>query len=141
MIIKSRNLNKDECYACSRTDIKKIISQDEEITVSFGYLNRNHCFDSKFIKRPQINGLIISSFQINKRLNIDEMSPILSFYVLCDGRYTVDKKEIFKATVLPKIKEWYHEVISEQNVLVPGVQVLLVEWTGEGFKLHIQRYK
>lgn len=141
MIIKYRDLNKNEYYACNITEMKKVFAQDDDLLVSYGYLNKNHCFDSKFIKRPRIDGLIISDFQINKRLNINDMSPILSFYVICDRRYTDDKQEAFSKTVLPKINEWYHKTISAQNALVPGVEVLLVEWTGEDFKLHTQRYK
>ena len=140
MEIKSRGINKNECFACSMADIKKSFSQDDDLFVSFGYLSRDHHFDSKFIKRPTIKGVVISSIQINKRLNVVDPRPIFSFYVIQDDRYIEKYKNNFRDTILPKINKWYHETLSKPESSIPGVEVLLVEWIGEDFKLHVSRF-
>ena len=43
-------------------------------------------------------------------------------------------------SILPKINEWYHQVLSVPEYSIPGIEVLLVEWTGDNFKLHACRY-
>lgn len=140
MEIKSKGLNKHECFACSAADIKKVFCKDDDLFVSFGYLGGNYRFDSKFIKRPAIEGVIIASIQINKRLNIVDSRPIFSFYVIQDDRYIEKYKNIFCETMLPKINRWYHETLSKPESSIPGVEVLLVEWIGDDFKLHISRF-
>lgn len=140
MEIKVRNLNKKECYACKPKDIKKIFTQEDNLFISFGFLYRNHHFDTKFIKRPCINGNIISSLQVNRRLKTADLNPILSFYVIKDDRYNDKYAEIFGESILPKINEWYHQILSKSEYYIPGIEVLLVEWTGDNFKLHFCRY-
>jgi len=139
MEIKLRSLNKHEYYACSVKDVKNVFSHEDGLFIGFGFLNRNHSFDSKFIKRPRIEGLIISSVQINRRSNIIDSTPILSFYVIKDDMYN-KCKDIFCESILPKINEWYHDTLSKPDSSIPGVEVLLVEWTGDNFKLHICRF-
>jgi hypothetical protein len=140
MEVKSRGLNKHECFACNIADVKEMFFQDDDLFISFGFLHRNHYFDSKFIKRPIIEGIIISSIQINRRLNVVDSRPILSFYVIRDDRYIEKYKDIFCETILPKINEWYHKALSKPESSIPGVEVLLVEWTGDNFKIHISRF-
>ncbi len=140
MEIKLRSLNKHECYACSVKDVKKVFSHEDGLFSSFGFLNRNHSFDSKFIKRPRIEGLIISSAEINRRSNVIDSRPILSFYVIKDDVYNDKHKDIFCESILPKINKWYHATLSKPDSSIPGVEVLLIEWTGDDFKLHICRF-
>lgn len=138
--IKLRKLNKQEQYACSIKDIKRIFSNDDILLINFGFLHRDFTFDSAFLKRPCINGLIISSFQINRRLNIIESEPILSFYVIKDDRFSNKYKDIFLESILPKMYEWYHETLSKPENSIPGVEELLIEWAGESFKVHSCRF-
>lgn len=140
MEIKLRRLNKHEYYACSVKDVKKVFSHEDGLFISFGFLNRNHRFDSKFIKRPRIEGLIISSGQINRRTEVIDSRPILSFYAIKDDRYNDKHKDSFCQSILPKINKWYHETLAKPDSSIPGVEVLLVEWTGDDFKLHICRF-
>jgi hypothetical protein len=129
-------LNKYEQFACRSKEVKKIFLNEDNLFISFGFLNRNFYFDNKFIKRPYVEGIIMSSFQINKRLNVIDSRPILSFYVIRDDRYTDKYIEIFTESILPKMYEWYHKILSKSETSIPGVEELLIEWTGEGFKIH-----
>lgn len=138
--IKVRNLNKQELYVCNVKDVKRIFSNEDIIFISFGFLHRDFNFDSAFLKRPCIEGLIISSLQINRRLNVIDSKPILSFYVIRDDRYIDKYKDIFLESILPKMYEWYHQTISKSDTSTPGVEELLVEWTGGNFKMHSCRF-
>lgn len=140
MKIKIRGLNQHECYACSIGDIKKVFSQEDDLFIDFGFLHRNYISDSKFIKHPHIEGLIVSSIQINRRLDAVDSTPILSLYVIKDNRYNDKYKDIFCESVLPKISEWYYKTLSESDCSILGVGVLLTEWTGSDFELHICRF-
>ena len=141
MQIKYRKLNKNECYACSVKDIKEVIQNDEQLHVRFGSLGRDYRFDSKHIKRPHIEGAIISSFQKNRRLGMEEHEPILCFYAIKDERYDDKYREAFKHSILPKVMNWYREVNEKQTTAIPGVEELLVEWADTKFKIHQCRFK
>ena len=140
MEIKLKNLNKHEHYACSIKDIKKFFLQNDNLFISFGFLNKNHRFDSKFIKHPRIEGLIISSIEISRRLNVIDLEPIWNFYVIKDDMYNEKHKDIFCESILPKINKWYHEILLKPNSSIPGVEAILVELTVDKLKLHICRF-
>ena len=140
MKIKFQNLNQNESYACTKQDIKKVVTQEDDIFINFGNHGRSFSFDSKFIKRPHIDGQIIVSISINKRLNISDANPSLSFYVIRDEMYDQKYRNIFCESILPKIHDWYDKTLSNTNSFIPGVYELLVEWTGDSFKLHDCRF-
>lgn len=140
MEIKFRNHNKQECYACKIKDVKQVFSIENDLYISFGYLHRGYRPDNKFIKHPSIEGLIISSMQYNRRLGIIDIKPYLQFYVIKDCRYNDKYKEIFLKSILPKMNEWYHKTLSMPDTEIHGVEVLLVEWIGNGFKLYDCRF-
>ena len=127
MKTKLRSLNKHECYACSVKDVKKVFTHEDGLFISFGILNRKHSFDSEFINRPHIEGLIISSLQINRRTNVLYSTPILSFYVIKNDMYNDKHRDIFCESILPKMNNWYHETLLKPDSSIPGVEVLLVE--------------
>lgn len=60
--------------------------------------------------------------------------------VIKDDRHNDKYKEIFLKSILPKVNEWYQKVLLMAETSVPGVETLLVEWTGYGFKLHSCRF-
>jgi hypothetical protein len=141
MEIKFRNFNKQECYACKVKDIKQLFSKEDDVFVSFGFLGRSYFRDSHFIKHPTVQGLVICSIQYNRRLNLVKVGrPILNFYVIKDEKYNDIYSELFVKSILPKINEWYHNTLSLPDTEIPGVEILLVEWTGDDFKLHNCRF-
>lgn len=141
MEIKLRNLNKGECYACKVKDVKQIFSKVDDLLISFGYLGRDYRRDSHFIKHPDIQGLVICSISYNRRLTVVNVGrPILSFYVIKDDKYNEKYSEIFSQSILPKINEWYHKTLSMSDTEIPGVEMLLVEWSGNDFILHKCRF-
>lgn len=141
MEIKVRNLNRQECYACKVKDIKQIFSSQDDIFISFGFLGRHYSRDSRFVKHPAIQGMVICSIQHNRRRNVvGEGHPILSFYVIKDEKYNDKFSEVLSKSILPKIKEWYHKTLSISETEIPGVEILLVEWIGNDFALHNCRY-
>jgi len=141
MQIRSKGLNKGERYACSSKDIKKSFQPESILFVSFGFHEKSYRFDFAFSNRPIIDGIIISSLSINRRLNIAFASePTLSFYALNDDRYSDQYKDVFLESLLPKIYEWYCEILGLPDTSIPGVYTLLVEWTGQGFKMHKCRF-
>jgi hypothetical protein len=140
--IKVRSLNKGEQYACDVKVIKRTFPADYNIHVSFGYLGRGFIFDNVFTKgRPQIDGLVISSFLINKRLKVIDPVPILEFYVIKDIRYNDRDRDLFVESILPKMHSWYREILSKSDVSIPGVEIMLIEWNAEKFLTHICRFK
>jgi hypothetical protein len=140
MKINVRGLNPQERYACDVGDIKKVFSAEDEIHISFGALGRNYEFDNAFIKRPKIEGLILSSMQINRREKITDSHPMLSFYVIDDGKYSDRHGRIFAESILPEMLEWFRLTLAKPVSAIPGVEEFLVEWTGSGFKTHRCRF-
>lgn len=140
MKIRLRNLNQNETYACTKQDINKFFTQDDDIFISFGFLRRTFSFDYHFIKRPHIEGQIIASISINKRTNIPDTDPILCFYAIKDRSYDEVYRKKFCESILPKIHEWYDKTLNT-NSMIPGIYTMLVEWIGDTFKLHDCRFK
>lgn len=141
MEIKIKKLSKNEKYACSIQEIKKVF-KDDPIFISFGYLGRTFSFYSQFIKHPVINGLIICSLSYNRRLNLPiDTEPYLSFYVIRDDHYSEKYEQKFCDIILPQLKDWFIKVHSKPDTAIPGVEKLLVEWTGQEFILHPCRFK
>jgi hypothetical protein len=140
MIIKTIKLSSNEQYACTEKDIKRVFLNDEILFVSFGYLAKTFEFDSSAKKRPKIHGLIISSCSINQRMNLPDKNIYLSFFVIRDPHYEIYGKECFINSVLPKIHDWYSQTKSAARELTPGIDQLIVEWTGATFKLHQLKY-
>ena len=141
MKINFRELNKNECYACDRADIRTMFSDCDDLTVNFGSLGRSYRFDSKFIKRPALSGIVIMDMEINHRDGMSEMTPFLNLYVLRDDRYNSIQKKVFVKRVLPAVYEWYCRKKQVPETYVPGVETILVEWTGDQFHLHAVRYR
>lgn len=142
MEIKVKNLNKNEYYACGEKDVRKVFSQQDAIHIGFGYLGRNYCFDTSWTKHshPQVDGVIIADLEINRRLDVEESSPMLNFYVMKDSKCNDENRETFRKSVLPRINEWYQKTLSQKDNADFGVKALLVEWTGEDFRLHDCNY-
>ena len=139
--INFRILNYNECYACDRADIRAAFPDSDDLTINFGSYGRNYRFDSTFIKRPALSGIVIMNMEINHRDGMSEMTPFLNLYVLRDDRYNSNQKQVFVNSVLPAVYKWYCRKKQVPETYVPGVETLLVEWTWDEFHLHAGRYR
>lgn len=141
MEIRIKKLSKNEKYACSIKEIKRVF-QDDSIFISFGYLGKSFSFDSTFINHPVINGLIICSLSFTRRLNhTTDTEPYLCFYVVRDDKYSERYEREFCDIILPQIEDWLIKIHSQPDTPIPGVEQLLVEWTGKEFNIHQSRFK
>ena len=141
MEMKIKKLSKNEKYACRIKTVKEAFRNDT-IFVSFGYLRKTFNFDSSNKKPPIIAGSVICSVLFNRRLNINtDIKLYLCFYVIRDDNYTEPCEQEFCDTIIPQIKDWINKIDSQPDTSLPGVEELLIEWTGQELKVHQCRYK
>ena len=125
---KPRGLNPGECYACSRTAVRKCFEQ-LDLAVLWGDRRRFE-FDARMRRKPEIEGRVVASLSINR--NRPGEPGILNFYIIDDEAYGEKQKKLFEDACLPRMKAWFLAEPRQRG----GIDELLIAWSGSSFRIH-----
>lgn len=133
MEIKSRPLNRGECFPCSFNQAKAIF-KNTTVFLDFAYLGRNYCAfaNSKagFYLQNKIKGYIILSMYMQPK----DSRPILSFYVLNDRFFNSQLQEEVVHKYLPEYYRFYQTQLA--GSIIDDKNLMLVELIDGQLRLH-----
>ena len=135
MKFEAINLPKSERFACSARDLKAALSDVENLGVYCGVLGKSFAFDGRSGRRPKLEGTVVASAQVSR-----DSEAILSLYAVRRADYPERAADVFRASIVPQIREWLKSRLARRETAVLGVESLLVEWTGREHKKHEMRF-
>ncbi len=133
MEIRTRPLNRGECFPCSFSQAKDIF-KNTTVVLDFAYLERNYSAfaNSKagFYLKNKIKGYIILSMYMQPR----DPRPILCFYVLNDRVFNSNLQNEVVQKFLPEYYRFYQMQL--EGDIIEGKNLMLVELIDGQLKLH-----
>ena len=144
MIIKSRALNKNETFCCSKNDIKKIFGASE-ILANFAYYGGRHFEkDKRFYKGIMPKGQMIAELSFsNVTHQVDDYTVLpwtINFYVLKKEEYPQELHEKFVSDILPKLFEKFQKHESERYKQEIGSILIIVNFFEKDFSIRECNY-
>ncbi|MEK4356433.1 hypothetical protein NYE48_05145 [Paenibacillus sp. FSL M7-1455] len=126
-----RELNSNEAYSSTRSQINRIFKDIEDLDINFG-LKRKFEFDSRATKKPKISGIIICSVSFNR-----ERKGLLFYYPILKE----DLKRLEKHNDINiEIKQWIQMQQGKPDTALLGVEQLICELTNDSIKYHFLKF-